>query len=362
MKLQAMGACALVAGLGATQAAFAQTAPAASSVTIYGIMDAGIEYRTRNNSGGDGMWRVNSGGLNTSRLGFRGSEDLGDGNRAVFNLEGEVNLDTGASGSAIWGRLAYVGLERKGLGTVMLGRNSTTVYDFVLPHDFMGYAPQYSWLTSTASVPATGYTSRVSNAVKYVGKFDAFTLGAHYSFGEVAGATGSNSAYGYGLGYNKGAVSAQLSFDEGRSGGTEALPASTRNRSVVGSGSYDFGPAKLYAGVRATTRAPAVPSAATPHNRGDLYWLGASAPLTQAVTLYGGVYYENKRDTDSNPAMLAGKLTYNLSKRTWLYAVAASARSSKDDASGRVPTGVFRDQTPVGSQQSGFGVGVQHRF
>ncbi|WP_028312318.1 porin [Derxia gummosa] len=362
MKLQTIGACAIAVGIAAAfQPAVAQTAPAGSSVTVYGIMDAGVEYRTRNAADGKGMWRVNSGGLNTSRLGLRGSEDLGDGMKAVFNLEGEVNLDSGASGSALWGRYAYVGLEKKNLGTVMLGRNSTTVYDFVLPHDFMGYAPQYSYLTSTATVPATGFTSRVSNAVKYVGKFDAVTLGAHYGFGEVAGATGSNNAYGFGAAYAKGPVSAQLSFDEGRSGGTEAVPASTRNRSVVGSGSYDLGPAKLYAGLRATTRAPAAPSAANPHYRSDLWWLGASAPLSQAVTLYGGAYYENKRDTDSSPLMFAAKITYNLSKRTWLYAVAASAHSSSDDGA-HVKTGVFRDQTPLASQQSGFGVGVQHRF
>jgi len=362
MQLHTIATSIAIAGLGAAaQPVFAQAAAGTSTVTIYGIMDAGIEYRSRNNADGDGVWRVNSGGLNTSRLGFKGSEDLGDGMKAVFNLESEVNLDSGTSGSALWGRLAYVGLEKKGLGTVMLGRNSTTVYDFVLPHDFMGYAPQYSYLTTSASVPSSGYTSRVSNAVKYVGSFGGFKLGAHYGFGEVSTSAGANSAYGLGAAYSAGAVSAQVSFDEGRSGATEALPASTRNRSAIASGSYDFGAAKLYAGLRATKRSPAVPSATDVEFRSDLWWLGASAPVSQAVTLFGGVYYENKHDTGSDPTMFAGKATYNLSKRTWLYAVAATARSKGDNGT-HTPTGVFRDQVPVGAQQSGFGIGVQHRF
>ncbi len=93
-----------------TAAALAQNSTE-SSVSIYGIIDMGIEYRTRNNAAGDSVLRVNSGGLNTSRLGFKGKEDLGDGLSAQFNLESEVVADTGATDtSAFFGRPAWVGL------------------------------------------------------------------------------------------------------------------------------------------------------------------------------------------------------------------------------------------------------------
>lgn len=333
----------------------------ASSVTLYGIVDAGIEYRTHNNAAGQSQWRVNSGGLNTSRLGFKGTEELGGGLQAQFNLESEVVLDTGASASAFFGRQAWVGLEDKALGSVALGRMSTLVYDFTLPHDFMGYAPQYSWLTATASVPATNFTSRVSNAVRALGKVGDFKVGALYSLGELTASQKANTTLGLSVGYDAGPLSAQVSWDDGRSGATDTALVSTRNRSAIASGTYNAGAFKLYAGLRATKRNPAVVSTANPTYRSDLFWFGASAPLSQAITLFGGVYVENKHGTSSDPAMLAAKLHYNFSKRTWLYATAATARASAD-GSKQTLTGVFRDQTPVGTQQTGIGFGVQHRF
>lgn len=346
--------------LGAASAQ-AQTSPS-SSVTIYGLMDAGIEYRTQNNAAGDGQWRVNSGGLNTSRLGFKGSEDLGGGRSAQFNLEGEVALDTGAAGSSFFGRQAWVGLEDKDLGGVALGRMSTAIYDYTLPHDFMGYAPQYSWLTSTASVPATGFTSRISNAIRYSNKFGGFKVTANAGLGEVAGSLNANTQRGVSVGYDAGAASAQLSYDDARTAATETATASTSNRTLIASGTYKIDTLKLYAGVRATQRKPVgTVNASNPSYRSDLYWLGASAPLSANITAFGGVYYENKHGTGSDPVMLAGKLHYNLSKRTWLYATAALARASSDNST-QTLTGVFRDQTPISGHQTGLGVGIQHRF
>jgi predicted porin len=334
----------------------------ASSLTIYGLLDAGIEYRTNNNTAGNSQWRLNSGGLNTSRLGFKGSEDLGSGLQALFNLESELSLDTGAGGSALFSRQAWVGLDQKGLGTVSLGRMSTVAYDSVIGHDFMGYAPQYSWVTSTASVPSSAFTSRISNAVRYTGKFDAFKVGANVGLGEVAGSLNANTSRGLSLGYDAGPLSTQVSYDEGRTAATETATASTKNRSVIASGTYDFGAAKVFAGLRATQRKPVgTISSTNPAYRSDLFWLGMSAPLSPVMTAFGGVYVENKHGTNSDPVMLAGKLNYSLSKRTMLYATAAVARAKSDDGT-QTLAGVFRDQTPVSGHQTGIGFGIQHRF
>lgn len=359
-----------VAALAATSLAQAQSTPTAatsapataSTVTLYGIMDLGLEYRTRNTARGQGMWRVNSGGLNTSRLGFKGTEDMGGGLSTQFNLEAEVVADTGAAASSLFGRQAWVGIEQRGVGSIAMGRMSTVAYDFTIGHDFMGFAPQYSWVTSTASVPSSAFTSRISNAVRYLGKFGAFKLGANVGLGEVSGSLNANTSRGVSLGYDEGPVSAQVSLDDGRTGATDTAHASTSNRSWIASGTYDFGGTKLFAGVRDTTRHPVgALSASNPKFHSTLYWLGMSAPLSEKLTGFGGVYYENKLGTASDPMLLAAKLHYNLSKRTWLYATAGVARANSDKGQTTL-TGVYRDQTPLSGHQSGIGLGIQHRF
>ncbi len=238
---------------------------------------------------------------------------------------------------------------------------STVAYDFTIGHDFMGFAPQYSWVTKTASVPAPGFTSRISNAVRYLGRFGAFKVGANVGLGEVADSVNANTSRGLSLGYDDGPVSAQLSMDDGRSAATDTSRPSTSNRSWIASGTYSMNTTKLYAGLRDTQRRPVGAISSTTKYHSTMLWLGASAPVTAAITAYGGVYLDNLHGTSSDPMMLTGKLHYNFSKRTWLYATAAVARAKSDDGVS-TPTGVFRDQTPVASHQSGLGLGIQHRF
>ncbi len=138
-------AAAMVAATGAQ----AQTA---SNVSIYGLVDAGLEYTSNANAAKDSVTRVTSGGMNTSRWGFRGTEDLGGGLKAVFGLEGGILMDTGAQDGALFKRQAYVGLEGS-YGRLVMGRSFTSVYDTVISFDPMGFAPYYSWATSG---PATG--------------------------------------------------------------------------------------------------------------------------------------------------------------------------------------------------------------
>lgn len=359
--LLALLAGAAAATLMPTAAARAQSSKE-STVSIYGLIDLGVEYRTRSNTAGKGTLRVNSGGLNTSRLGLKGKEDLGGGLSAQFNLESEILADTGAADtSAFFGRQAWVGLDHKGLGGLSMGRMSTVAYDFTIGHDFMAYAPQYSWVTKTASVPAPGFTSRISNAVRYLGKFGPFKVGANVGLGEVSDSVNANTSRGISVGYDAGPVSVQLSLDDGRSGATDTSHASTSNRSWIASGTYSLNTTKLYAGLRDTQRRPVGAVTSTTKYHSTLLWLGASTPLSDAVTVSGGVYRDDLRDTNSDPMMIAGKLQYNLSKRTWWYVTAAVAMSQSDSGNS-TPTGVYRDQTPVSNHQSGVGVGVQHRF
>jgi predicted porin len=170
MKKAAVGVtCAGLAG-------FAAGAHAQSSVTLYGIVDAGVEYVNHASKDG-GATRLVSGGKNTSRWGLRGVEDLGGGLKAVFQLESGINIANGQfddGPGAIFDRRATIGLKNR-FGQITLGRNFTTTYDYMLPFDPMGYAPNYSWATSSTATGGRkdGLFSRSANAVRYDGTFPA---------------------------------------------------------------------------------------------------------------------------------------------------------------------------------------------
>jgi len=138
--------------------AFAGAAQA-QNVTVYGLLDANVNS-IKSNVLAAGAYtslsqtRVDSGGLNGSRIGFKGSEDLGGGMSTVFDLLGGINLDAGSSaqGSLLFGRRAVVGLASTSAGTVLLGRNSSPFDD--VAND--GGAPLLSGSAFTAGITNTG--------------------------------------------------------------------------------------------------------------------------------------------------------------------------------------------------------------
>ncbi|RZI41890.1 porin [Herbaspirillum sp. HC18] len=101
--------------------AFAGVASAQTNVSIYGVADVGIE-RTKL-SPGQSTTRLSSGIQSGSRLGFKGSEDLGGGMSAIFALENGYDISNGAlgQGGLLFGRQAWVGLNG-GFGAVKFGR------------------------------------------------------------------------------------------------------------------------------------------------------------------------------------------------------------------------------------------------
>ena len=154
----------------------AGTVHAQSNVSVYGLLDLNVGASTHAASDGGTVERVGSGGMNTSRLGFKGSEDLGDGLKAVFQLEAAVLGDTGGTDAALFKRQANVGLEGR-YGRIVFGRSFTTVYDFMIRYDPMGFAPFYSWGTSGGATGANKYgmTTGFDNMVKYAGKAGGLT-------------------------------------------------------------------------------------------------------------------------------------------------------------------------------------------
>ena len=166
----------------ATVPAFAQ-----SSVTLYGLIDEGIDFT--NNSGGHQVYEMTSGYAQGSRWGLKGTEDLGGGLSAVFQLESGFNASNGAlaQGGREFGRQAFVGLSSERFGTITLGRQYDSVVDYLAQTTANG-----NWGGYVFSHPYdndnTDNTFRVNNTVKYASPtFGGFSFGGTYSFSNDAG-------------------------------------------------------------------------------------------------------------------------------------------------------------------------------
>ncbi|MGA0609194.1 porin [Caldimonas sp. KR1-144] len=348
---------ALALAAGAASLAHAQSAP---SVTLYGLLDAYVEYRTHNNAAGDSRTALNSGGMNTSRWGMRGSEDLGGGLKAIFQLEGELSLDTGAGGSSLFGRQANVGLEG-GFGRVIAGRSYSTSYDFILPFDPMGYAPVYSWATSAGATGARkdGMVTGVSNLVKYRGKVGGFSFGASYGFGEQAGSFSDGHTVNLGASYAAGplAVVATVEQINGVSDATTGARDKTRTAHI--GASYAFGDTvKLFGVLRDYSKEF---GAGGDDNDSRTWWIGANWLPMPGLTLTAAYYAQDIRSSNvaptvDDPSLIVLRARYALSKRTDVYATLGYA-DGKDGV-----VGLSRDDVTFGSDQTGVAVGIQHRF
>ena len=335
---------------------------AQSNVQLYGLVDAGVEWTNHANAAGDSITRVTSGGMNTSRFGLRGSEDLGSGLKAIFQLEGGLFLDNGAvdgPAGSLFRRQANVGLEG-GFGRLVAGRSYTTAYDFMLPFDPMGYAPAYSWATAgSATAGAYGMATAFDNLLKYQGTFGGVKVGASYGFGEQPGSTSSNSRYAVGAGYAAGPFSAAVTFE--RVNDNPATPAREETNTYhLGAAWQVSKDVALKLGARHFEQS--VSGAAD--LRANTYWTGVNWQATPAVGLTAALYFQDQRNlaTDGDPKMLVLRAKYALSKRTDLYAVTAHARAKNDR-----PVNLMRDNSPQGvtgfsDSQTGVMVGVQHRF
>ena len=126
---------------------FSVGAYAQSSVTLYGIIDEGVNYTSNvaTPAGGKALFNLSSGVLQGSRWGMKGAEELGGGLRAIFTLENGFDLNTGklSQGGLEFGRQAFVGLSSNTAGTVTLGRQYDSVVEYVSPiaisHQWAGY-------------------------------------------------------------------------------------------------------------------------------------------------------------------------------------------------------------------------------
>lgn len=347
-----------LAVLAASGAAMAQ-----SSVTLYGVADAGVTYL----NGKDNWSGVTSGNNLTSRLGFRGTEDLGGGLKANFVLEGGFNLDTGdgksggASGTGFeFKRRSTVGLAGS-FGEVRLGRELTAAFNATARYDVFGSVGLgYSRLwadgaVADANANATAVTTnlRISNALTYVSPdFSGFKVGVNYGFGETTNGNSDSSYMGAGLMYDNGPLSLGLGLER-LNNGANSVAVSDIDAWSLG-GSYDFGVAKLLAGYRESKV-----DRATGENKRLGYYVAATAPVGAGTVRVSYNRYENELANVKGKAdQFAIGYVYGLSKRTSVYGTYAYIKNKDGANLYNLGSGGLKTN---GSQQ-GVQVGVSHAF
>ena len=315
-----------VAGLAST-AVFAQ-----SNVTVYGIADV---YGVAANSNGTHIAGVNSGGLSGSRLGFKGTEDLGGGNKALFTLEYGLSMDdnTGVGATTALARQQFVGLSG-GMGTVVGGRLQTLVYN----HN-AAYNPTFGSVVDTLANVAgranTGFSSnlgtaeRLNNAVAYVAPaMGGVTLAAAHTFGtttDTATASSNVRATEASAKYDGGPLSLGLVYQDVKL--ANGMTADQASRGTALGVSYDLGPAKLMLdGNRQESASNPDTVKVTTYNAAVVVPVSAkgSVVLSQAKA-------QNKSDNDWTSKALVYK--HSLSARTTVYGGVASAASAGATAS-----------------------------
>ena len=378
----------------AAMGAFAGAAQAQSSVTVYGILDVGYTGTSTRGPTAATTTQANSfnatGNQSSSRLGFRGVEDLGGGTRAFFTIETSLNAmapETAPGGLATTfttTRQAFVGLSQKGIGQFAIGTQNTPVHNAVGRTD----AGQQNNISGNVIYTATtgagtgettnAYTVRVPNALTIqTERLAGFQINALYNQNSTSNSTGAkndNVAWGAGVNYvwqklnvdlayqnlknttlNAGGAAAAASFDPGQT--AVIFGTSVNQRQMYAGAVYDFGILKAYAQYINSEVESNLNSNA--YVRRTAQQIGVRGNITKTIEGWASV---------GNGRLSAGALqsiaavnptqnftgyqvgsNYWLSKRTNAYAIFGSTQVSASSVN-------------VSEGRSMYGIGVRHTF
>jgi predicted porin len=317
---------------------------AQSNIQLYGVADAYVKYGKWM---GDDTAGVDDGGINGSRIGFQGEEDLGNGLKAVFVLEEGVNIDTGKSsgmsnaddyyngGSQTFTRQAYVGLKGS-FGQVALGRQYAPGY-FVDPYDAliaMVPSPQ-DWLSLLGNLTITpNAPARWNNSITYNGTFQTLTVNAIYSAGNRESDSGRNldgtrvdytddDKYGLALRYDNGplkigAIYHGIKYSKQNVADGFAVGDKTQKEWFLGA-SYDFGMATLAGSYQQGRDVLGINGMDV-----NLWQIGVVVPIGPGNIrfAYAGEKIDRAQDFidhEAKPKSLTIAYTQDLSKRTTIY-------------------------------------------
>lgn len=368
-------------------AGFAGVAQAETSVTLYGLIDTGIGYNRveSKNAAGNKVKGTRVGAItgtqSGSRWGLRGSEDLGDGLRAVFVLESGFNSGNGNSGQdgRLFGRQATVGLASDSWGRFDLGRQTNIASKYFADIDPFGAG--FDQANIGMSIGSGNNVSYDNMALYQTPSFSGFQFGIGYAFnaddknglGSGWRTANNDRAFTTGLRYANGPLTVALSYDSINGSNGRGGDVSTPRVYAIG-GAYDFEVVKLslaYArttggwigGVAANgfsdvTGGPSLPKLGFADDfRANSYLVGLSAPIGAASNVFGSWQHVSVGGGDNKGAQLTGGketmnvyslgYTYDLSKRTNVYAYGSYASDY-----------AFINE----AKSTAVGVGLRHRF
>jgi predicted porin len=304
----------------------AVAANAQSSVTLYGIVTGNVTYSnnaqtaaTSNGgrpAGGAQVAQFDSGtsGLASSRWGLKGTEDLGGGLKAIFQLESGFSVNNGAlgQGGTEFGRQAWVGFNANRYGTLTLGRQGDTSVEFVS-------ALLYGWYWGNLAIHPADYdnlnfTHRINNSIKYLSdSFKGFRFGGLYSLGGVAGNVTQNQFWSTGVSYTGGSFAIAASIINARNPNT-SLYGTNANASATGNNLGSAGSATT------PESNPAIAGFASAHTQQTI---SVASTYTAGGAIFGVSYSNTQfRGLGSNASLN----TLNYSGSTTLSTVGASLR------------------------------------
>jgi predicted porin len=369
----------------AIAASVASLAHAQSSVTLYGTLDAGINYTSNvaNNNiaatSGHSRWAAGSGSIEDNRFGLRGSEELGGGMKAIFTLEEGFDLSNGqsANGGKMFSRQAFVGLSNP-FGTLTLGRQYDATQDFLAPLSATGSwgGMNFAHYGNLDQLDADSDNAK-SNTVKFSSaNYAGVTFGGTYSFSNSA-QFANNRAYSVGFGYENAGLRIGASYAQQNNPFSNAVGAVTSDGSEFGSVEQIYHRARQYGVGASYTFGPAVVGAVWSQGRfnnddfglgstyTNNYELNAKYNLTPALGLGAAYTYFNgvSVGTKFHGNQLGLQADYALSKRTDLYAQGVFQMLGSTDGVVRAVVDNGSSTAFASSRRQGVGsVGIRHRF
>lgn len=371
-------ALAVLGTMGCVNAAYAQT-----NVNIYGLIDATISTVNHADSSGNRLTGIPVAWFSGNRIGFRGTEDLGSGLKAIFKLEAEFVVGTGEMDTpgVLFNRDAWVGLQDNTFGQLTLGRQNTLARDFA-----QVYGDAYG---SKLGLEEGGFTNnnnfkqmifyagsatgtRYDNGLVWKKVFsNGIVAGLGYQFGNTAGAFSRNTTKSAALGYNGSNFVVSGFVNEADVG--NALTTSTeKHRSYSLGGSYLFDLVRLNAGYfhytaeqgalgqrkddAYTVSAKFTPQGSFDYEIGYQVMKANNAAYNAAGTSTLNAYNDASMSTATGSGKkktLYGSAFYHLSKRTELYVAADYMKL--DDGYRVASAHGFKNQTE-------FALGMRTRF
>ena len=335
--------------LGAAALGMMELASAQSNVSVYGIMDAGIA-RESGLAAGDKKWSVMSGMSQGSRLGFRGTEDLGGGLSALYRLEAGILLDTGlsAQNGVLFGRAAFVGLQNQ-LGALTIGRQYT-------PMDtYLAFIDPYNNNSAGKAINVfnRGYAVRMDNAVVFKSaKYKGFYTHLAYGFGEVADDASKLRGFGGAIYYDVGRVHIGAALQSSNTQTTATVPVQGNVRNTAVGAMYDFGFVKMTLAVGASKTT--VGAARTADARSSQ--IAFEAPYGAHTFITNFAYRDDQLPANNDANQFSLGYRYALSKRTTLYSTWARI-DNRNKA-----TYADNSTAEAGSGDRAFNLGIRHNF